>query len=91
MWGFVLTAALFLIGGAVVASIFFVSNANARREGYKIGYAQAQKEHNDREAAARWARLQAEQQMRTHIDMVKGFPSAEFRPNRPVFMEVVKK
>lgn len=72
-----ITAGLFLCGGAAIATCFWLNYIKALDEGYRRGYDQAQKEQSEKDAAASMARWTAEQQFRSQMDYLKGFPSTD--------------
>lgn len=86
----IITAAIFLIGGLLIATAYWLSINRAHLEGYNAGYKQAMKEHADKEMAANMARWKAEQQYKARL--VQGFPSADpvMVEQKPLGMEVAE-
>ena len=82
----IITAAIFLIGGVIIASCFWACYMKARDEGYRRGYQQAQQEQDMKEAAAFMARLDVERKY--HNALMDGFPSADpMVPAKPLGFE----
>lgn len=56
---------LFFLGGAIISAVYWWSVNHAERDGYKAGYAQAEREYQQRQTAAMMARFETERQMRS--------------------------